>query len=152
MTQQVATMSTRRRYARRGLIFLFCAFLVLVPVLDLSSPTSAFASGPCDTIDWGGGGSTPQPPDPDFIGEVLDMTTSAPVQGAEVKIFRCDSSGPTYVGSDYTDATGAFGFDNLQAPEGYYLEVRIGLGPTETSAAYGATSTKGVNLSMEVDG
>ena len=150
--QQYATMSTRGRHARPGLIFRFFRFFVLMSALVLPSAATAFASGPCDSIDWGGGTGPAPPGKLDFIGEILDDASSAPIQGAEVKIFRCDSGGPTYVDNEFTDSGGAFAFESLQVLEGYYLEVLIGPSPAGTSAAYGVTSSQGVNVSMEVDG
>lgn len=116
-------------YATRKTV---CRLLALVAILvagahpdsRLPITRSAEATEPCAQASGSPGGPSDDPV-PLIAGTVTAATTGAPVVGATVRLYRCESGTPTAWGTDTTDAGGGFAFLSLSGPDWYYAAVDL---------------------------
>lgn len=109
-----------------------CRLLALVAIVvagahpDSRLPITRFAEAtePCAQAS-GSPGAPGDDPGPMVAGTVTTATTGAPVVGATVRLFRCESGTPTAWGTDTTDANGGFEFSSLSGPDWYYAAVDL---------------------------
>jgi len=105
----------------------------------------ALAAGPCDDV-VGSPGPPGGPGEPDISGHIVDGSTSLGIEGATVRLYRCDGTTPTLVATDTTSASGGYAFLDLDAPEWYVVEA-VMTGPLSTRAPADGT----VNPTAPID-
>lgn len=110
------------------------------------------ASGPCDEVL-----GNPDPPiaDPEPVsigGNVANDTTSAPIQGATMKLFQCDAQGAaSHVATVYTNSSGNHSFTGLDTPYWYYVEA-VMTGPLYGMTPMGSNLSSPIGLGDSVSG
>lgn len=104
---------------------LAAAVLALLALAGSSSSAPYIAHAawtPCDDVTQVAGPPS-GPPDPLIAGQIDDTDLNTGVSSATVKLYRCDTGGPTLVNTEATDSGGAFDFGGQIGPAWYYVEV-----------------------------
>lgn len=110
------------------------------------------ASGPCDEV-FGDPDPPIGGPEPASIGgNVANDTTSAPIQGATMKLFQCNAQGAaTHLATVYTNSSGNYSFASLDTPYWYYVEA-VMTGPLYGMTPIGSNLTSPIGLGDAVSG
>ena len=122
----------------RATVVVICLLAVLLGMGYLVPAPAAHATNPCEIIQY-----DPDPPigppDPMIAGTVYNYSTSAGIEGATMKLYRCQSGSAVYQATDTTDASGDYSFTNLADETWYYVEA-VMTGPLSGKSPASGTS------------
>lgn len=79
---------------------------------------------PCDSMPY-----APSPPaapgSPYIVGSIVSGASSDGIEGATVRLYRCDDLTVTLVTSTTTNGQGAYGFTGLAGPKWYFVQAML---------------------------
>ena len=120
--------------------FLLVGFLLMLGLVLSTHPHGVqvvAGANPCDVAN--DPGPPISDPRPNVGGTVTDAGSSAAIEGATMKLYRCVSGSATSEGLDTTDSNGDYVFEDLTPGYYYYVEALL-TGPLQGMQPASGTS------------